>query len=115
MPVLLLGVVAFAGLGFGVASLIRSAEGVVGGRQPDRAADGVPLGLVRARPAGYPEVLQRIADVLPLTYLIDLIEAAYLEGEQLTGDLSAVAVLAAWGVAGYAVAARRFGWEPRER
>jgi hypothetical protein len=24
-------------------------------------------------------------------------------------------VLVAWGVAGYAVAARRFGWEPRER
>ena len=43
------------------------------------------------------------------------IEAAYLEGEPLTGNASAVAVLLAWGLAGYAVAARRFGWEPRER
>ena len=53
--------------------------------------------------------------MLPLTYLIDLVEAAYLNGESLTGDPKAVAVLLAWGLAGYAVAARRFGWEPRER
>jgi ABC-type multidrug transport system permease subunit len=60
-------------------------------------------------------VLQAIADVLPLTYLIDMLEAAYLHGDALTSDLGAVGVLAAWGVAGYAVAARRFGWQPRER
>jgi hypothetical protein len=60
-------------------------------------------------------VLQTIADVLPLTYLIDLIEAAYLDGEPMTSDPKAAAVLLAWGFAGYAVAARRFGWEPRER
>ncbi len=65
--------------------------------------------------SGYPQVLQTIADVLPLTYLIDLLEASYLHGEPLTDDPAAVAVLVAWGVAGYAVAARRFGWEPRER
>jgi hypothetical protein len=29
--------------------------------------------------------------------------------------LSAVAVLAAWGVGGYVVAARRFSWQPREK
>jgi ABC-2 type transport system permease protein len=63
----------------------------------------------------YPEVLQKIADVLPLTYLIDLLEAAYLHGRGLTHDLRAVGVLAAWGIAGYVIAAKRFGWQPRER
>ena len=38
-------------------------------------------------------MLQAVADVLPLTYLIDLIEAAYLRGESLVDDLGAVAVV----------------------
>ena len=114
VPVLLLGAVTFAGLGFGVASLIRSAEG-------SSAVVNLivlPMAFLSGSfgpTSGYPEILQRIADVLPLTYLIDLIETAYLEGEPLTGNPGAVAVLTAWGVAGYAVAARHFGWEPRER
>jgi ABC-2 type transport system permease protein len=114
VPVLLLGGIAFAGLGFGVASLIRSAEG-------SSAVVNLiilPMAFLSGSfgpTSGYPQVLQTVADVLPLTYLIDLIEASYLHGEPLTDDPSAVAVLVAWGVAGYAVAARRFGWEPRER
>jgi ABC-2 type transport system permease protein len=114
LPVVLLGGIAFAGLGFGVASLIRSAEG-------SSAVVNLiilPMAFLSGSfgPTGsYPEVLQAVADVLPLTYLIDLIEAAYLHGEHLTADPGAVAVLVAWGAAGYVVAARRFGWEPRER
>jgi ABC-2 type transport system permease protein len=114
VPVVLLGGVAFAGLGFGVASLIRSAEG-------SSAVVNLiilPMAFLSGSfgpTSGFPEVLQRIADVLPLTYLIDLIEGAYLSGEPLTDDPTAVAVLVAWGVAGYLVAAKRFGWEPRER
>jgi ABC-2 type transport system permease protein len=114
IPVLLLGGAVFAGLGFGVASLIRSAEG-------SSAVVNLivlPMAFLSGSfgpTSGYPELLQRIADVLPLTYLIDLTEAAYLDGESLTGDPTAVAALLAWGLVGYAVAARRFGWEPRER
>jgi len=114
VPVVLLGGVAFAGLGFGVASLIRSAEG-------SSAVVNLiilPMAFLSGSfgpTSGYPQVLQAIADVLPLTYLIDLIEGAYLSGEPLTDDPTAVAVLVAWGVGGYLVAAKRFGWEPRER
>jgi ABC-2 type transport system permease protein len=114
IPVVLLGGVAFAGLGFGIAALIRSAEG-------SSAVVNLlilPMAFLSGSfgPTGsYPDVLQAIADVLPLTYLIDMLEAAYLHGDALTSDLGAVGVLAAWGVAGYAVAARRFGWQPRER
>lgn len=114
LPVLLLGGIVFAGLGFGIASLIRSAEG-------SSAVVNLivlPMAFLSGSfgpTSGYPDVMQAIADVLPLTYLIDLTEAAYLRGDPMTADSGAVAVLAAWGLAGYAVAARRFGWEPRER
>jgi ABC-2 type transport system permease protein len=114
VPVVLVGGVAFAGLGFGAASLIRSAEG-------SSAVVNLiilPMAFLSGSfgpTSSYPDALQAIGDVLPLTYLIDLIEAAYLGGDPLTSDPTAVVVLVGWGVAGYAIAARRFGWQPRER
>ena len=112
--VLLVGVAAFAGMGFGVASLIRSDEGA--------SAVVNLIVLPMAFLSGsfgstndYPRALQAVADVLPLTYLLRLTKGAYLHGEYLTSDPTAVAVLVAWGVAGFVVAAKRFGWQPRER
>ena len=59
-----------------------------------------------------PAFLQAIADVSPLTYLLDLVRDLYIDG----GNPSAtdLAVLLAWGVGGLAVALRVFRWEPRE-
>jgi ABC-2 type transport system permease protein len=112
--VLLVGVAAFAGMGLGVASLIRSDEGA--------SAVVNLIVLPMAFLSGsfgstndYPDVLQAVSDVLPLTYLLRLTKDAFLHGEYLTGDLGGLAVLVAWGVAGYLVAARRFGWQPREK
>lgn len=114
VAVLIFGVAAFAGLGFGVASLIRSDEG----------ASAVvnlivlPMAFLSGSfgpTADYPDVLQAVADVLPLTYLLRLTRDAYLDGALPTGDLTAVAVIAAWGIVGYVVAAKRFGWQPREK
>ncbi len=109
-----LGVACFAGLGLGAASLIRSAEGV-------SAVVNVVL-LPMAFLSGsfgptdeYPAFLEAIADVLPLTYFVDVVNGIYLEGDSLFSDLRALAVVSAWGVAGLAVAARRFSWMPRER
>jgi ABC-2 type transport system permease protein len=109
-----LGVACFAGLGVGAASLIRSAEGV-------SAVVNVVL-LPMAFLSGsfgptddYPRVLDAIADVLPLTYFLDIVEGVYLEGESLLADPTAVGVVAAWGAAGLAIALRRFSWMPRER
>ena len=62
-----------------------------------------------------PRVLELLADVLPLKYLIDLVLATYVDGEPITDHLGAIGVLVAWGAAGYLVARARFGWEPRER
>lgn len=110
---IILGVACFAGIGIGAASLIRSAEGV-------SAVVNVIL-LPMAFLSGafgptteYPRVLQAIADVLPLTYFIDIVNGVYLDGESLFADPKALGIVAAWGVAGLAIALRRFSWMPRE-
>jgi ABC-2 type transport system permease protein len=114
VPVVMLGAAAFAGLGLGLTSLIRSAEGasaVVNLVVLPMAFLSGSFGSTNR----YPDVLQAVADVLPLTHLIDLVQAAYLHGDSLAEDPGAVGVVVAWGLAGLAVAVRRFAWEPRER
>jgi len=111
---IVLGVASFAGLGFGAAALIRSAEGV-------SAVVNVvilPMAFLSGSfgPTGdFPAVLQAIADVLPLTYFLDIVYGVYLGGDSLFADPKALAIVLAWGIAGVAVAARRFSWVPRER
>jgi ABC-2 type transport system permease protein len=111
---LALGAVAFAGLGLAAAALIRSAEAVA-------AVVNViilPMSFLSGsfgETDNLPRVLELVADVLPLKYLIDLVLATYVDGEAFWDHPGAIAVVAAWGAAGYAVAWRRFGWEPRER
>lgn len=108
------GTAAFAGLGLATASLIRSAEG-------SSAVVNVVL-LPMAFLSGafgsnrdFPDWLQAVADVLPLRYFIDLVQGVVLDGESIWHDPGAIAVVALWGAVGYALAARRFGWEPRGR
>jgi ABC-2 type transport system permease protein len=111
---IVLGVACFAGLGLGAAALIRSAEGV-------SAVVNVVI-LPMAFLSGsfgprrdFPPVLQAIADVLPLTYFLDVVDGVYLDGDSLFSDPTALAVVLAWGAAGLVVALRWFGWMPRER
>ncbi|HET6623145.1 MAG TPA: ABC transporter permease [Gaiellaceae bacterium] len=111
---IVLGVASFAGLGLAAAALIRSAEGV-------SAVVNVitlPMAFVSGAfgpTSSYPEFLQAIAEVLPLTYFLDLTNGVYLDGDSLFADPKALAIVVAWGVAGVAVALRRFTWVPRER
>ena len=87
---ILLGVACFAGLGVGAAALIRSAEGV-------SAAVNVVI-LPMAFLSGsfgptneFPAVLQAIADVLPLTYFLDITYGVYLAGDSFFADPTALA------------------------
>jgi ABC-2 type transport system permease protein len=111
---IVLGVASFAGLGFGAASLIRSAEGV-------SAVVNVvilPMAFLSGSfgpTADFPAPLQAIADVLPLTYFLDIVYGIYLGGHSLFADPKALAIVVAWGAAGFVVAFGRFGWTPRER
>src|SRR5215211_5245421 len=110
---LALGAASFAALGFAAASLIRSADGA-------SAVMNVVVLPMAFLSGGFgpardlPAFLDAIADVLPLTYFIDLVEAIVLDGEQAWSQPVDIAVVAAWGAAGLVVALRRFRWEPRE-
>jgi len=108
-----IGAVAFACLGVGIASLIRSAEGssaVVNVILLPMAFLTGSFGPTRH----YPRFLRAIGDVLPLKYFVDLVEGAYVHAQGFWTKPSALAVLGAWAFAGLVVALRRFRWEPRE-
>ena len=110
---LLLGSAVFAALGLAVTGLVRSAEGssaVVNAIYlPAAFVSGVFFSV-----DALPGFLQAVAEVSPLTYLLELVRAVYVDGGGLRGSLEDVAVLAAWGLGGLAVALRVFRWEPRE-
>ncbi len=110
----LLGFFCFAGMGFGAAALIRSAEGasaVVNVIILPMAFLSGGFGPTR----DFPEFLQAVADVLPLTYLVDIAQGVVYSGETISDQPRAVLVLLGWGIAGTLVAWRFFSWEPRER
>lgn len=114
LVLIVLGAGAFAALGLAASALVKS----------DNAAVAVLNGLYLPMtflsgsffsPEAFPEFLQRVADVLPLTYYIELVRRSMLEGEAVWSNPGALAVVAAWGAAGAAVALRRFRWVPLSR
>ena len=114
VPVLLVSAAAFAALGIGIASLIRSDEGA----SAIVNLVVLPMAFLSGSfgsTSGYPAFLQAVSDVLPLTYVIELVESAYIRGESLVDHPQWAAIVVAWGLAGLVVAVRWFGWEPRER
>jgi ABC-2 type transport system permease protein len=110
---IVLGAAVFAALGVAVASFIHSAEGssaVVNFIVLPMAFLSGSFGATRH----YPPFLRAIADVLPLKYLIDLVNAIYLRDKAFWTEPTAILVLLAWGIGGLVVAVLKFRWEPRE-
>ena len=110
---LALGAAAFAALGIAAAALIRSAEG------SSAAVNLVILPMAFLTGAfgptrSFPDFLQAISEILPLKHFLDVVTGIFLDEEPLWAHPLALAVVAAWGLLGVAVALRRFGWEPRE-
>jgi ABC-2 type transport system permease protein len=110
---LLLGGGAFAALGVGMACVIRRAEGASAVINAIYLPVSFLSGTFFSQRA-FPEFLQKIADVLPLTYFIDLIGVVMLEGSSIWDQPTDVAVIAGWGAAGAIVALRYFRWVPQE-
>jgi ABC-2 type transport system permease protein len=63
----------------------------------------------------FPDFLQALAALLPLSYFIELVRDVMLHGQRLWDEPTAVAVISGWGIAGLVAALRYFRWEPRER
>lgn len=60
-----------------------------------------------------PAFLKDIAEVLPLTHLIDGLSAAMVTGASFSSELSDLAVVLAWAAFGVLFAIRGFSWEAR--
>ena len=60
-----------------------------------------------------PTVVHDVAQVLPLTHLIDGLSAAMIDGEGVSQHWTALLVLALWGAVGAIFAIRGFSWEAR--
>jgi ABC-2 type transport system permease protein len=110
---LALGAAAFAGLGIAITAFIRSLEGSSAALNLIVLPAAFLSGSFGER-ENYPSVLRAIGDALPLKYLLDLVNAVYLDGKEIWDEPTAVGVLAAWGVFGIVIAVRKFRWEPRE-
>jgi ABC-2 type transport system permease protein len=108
---IVVGAAAFAALGVAITVAVRTAEGssaVVN-------AIYLPMAFISGvffSTEEMPAFLQAISEVLPLTYLLDLIRATFVAGEEFSG--SALAAVSIWGLLGLVVAVRMFRWEPRE-
>ncbi len=111
---IVIGAAVFAALGTATASVIRSAEGasaVVNFILLPMAFVSGAFGPTR----GYPAVLRAIGDVLPLTYLVKLVDAVYLHGHGVWTQPEALLILLGWGLAGLVFTIFKFRWEPQAR
>ena len=111
---IVIGAAVFAALGTATASVIRSAEG------SSAVVNFILLPMAFLSGSFGPThrlgpFLQAVAAVLPLKYLIDLVNAVYLHGKGVWTQPEDLAVLAGWGVAGLVFTIFKFRWEPRER
>jgi ABC-2 type transport system permease protein len=60
-----------------------------------------------------PAFLRDIAQALPLTHIIDGLSGAMVTGRGLADNISALLIVAVWGLAGIVLAVRGFSWEQR--
>jgi ABC-2 type transport system permease protein len=60
-----------------------------------------------------PQFIQDVAQILPLTHMIDGVSAALVTGAPLTDHVGDLAVVAAWGLFGAIFAVRGFSWQAK--
>jgi ABC-2 type transport system permease protein len=104
------GVVCFAALGVAFAHAIPNFESTAA------YTNAVFLPMIFISGVFYdvknvPAFLRDIAEALPLKHLIDGLSGAMVSGSGLGDNLSALAVIALWGVFGVYFAVRGFSWE----
>ncbi len=111
---LIVGAAAFSSLGLAMTALIRNADAapavVNGSILPLLFISAVFIPLENA-----PDWLHTLGDIFPVKHFSEALGAALNPLETGSGfELTALIVIAAWGVAGALVAVRYFSWEPRQ-
>jgi ABC-2 type transport system permease protein len=109
VALILLGALAFAGIGLLVASRARTLEAVSGLMNlvmlPMWVLSGVFFSSER-----FPDAMQPFIKALPLTTLIDALRSVMLEGTSALSIWPEVAILAGWAVVSFVLALRWFRW-----
>jgi ABC-type multidrug transport system permease subunit len=106
---ILLGTFEFAGIGLLVASRAQTIEAVSGIMNAVMLPMWIGSGIFFS-PERFPESLQPLLALLPLTPLIHALRSVMLEGTSLFGLLSEVALITAWGGVSFLLALRWFRW-----
>jgi ABC-2 type transport system permease protein len=105
----LAGTVAFGGIGLLVASRARTIEAVSGLLNLVMLPMWVVSGVFFSS-ANFPAAMQPFIQALPLTALNDALREVMLEGASLSAVAGELALLAAWGLAGFVIALQIFRW-----
>jgi len=107
--VVIVSALSFSGLGLLVASRANKIETVSGLMNvvmlPMWILSGIFFSAER-----FPDALQPFIQALPLTATIDSLRAVMLEGQPLTAQWGEFLILAAWGLASFALSLRWFRW-----
>ena len=108
--VVLLGTMAFSGLGLLASSRARTIEGVSGIMNvvmlPMFVLSGVFFSSTR-----FPDAMQPLVQALPLTALNDALRAVYNDGLPLSAVPSDLLILLAWSILPFAIALKLFRWQ----
>ena len=108
--IVVLGAIAFAGLGLLVASRSRTIEGVSGLMNLVMVPMWIGSGVFFAY-SNFPEAVQPFLRALPLTALNDALRAVLLDGAPLAATLGLLGMLAFWSVSSFGVALKIFRWD----
>jgi ABC-2 type transport system permease protein len=113
LAALVVGAAAFAAMGLGLTSAVRSAEG------SSAVVNFVylPMAIISGTffsPEKYPGFLRALADVLPLTYFTKLTRNIIVRHDHIWSQGGSLAAVLAWGVIGLIAAIRGFRWQPRD-
>ena len=104
-----LGALSFAGLALLVASRVRTIEALSGLMNLIMLPMWIVSGVFFSS-ANFPDALQPVIRVLPLTALNDALRAVLLEGQPLPAIATQVTALALWGGVSFLLAMRLFRW-----
>src|SRR5499433_3484124 len=110
MLISLIGSLAFAGIGLLIAARPRTIEGVSGLMNLVM----LPMWLLSGSffsASRFPDFLQPMIKVLPLTALNDTLRATMNDGASLGTNAAGVAILSAWGLVSFVVALKIFRWQ----
>lgn len=105
----LLGALSFAGLGVLMCSRTESSEVLSGMNNAVMLPMFVASGVFFSS-AHFPDLVQPVIKILPLTAMIDALRGVMTDGASLGSLGFEIAVLAAWGVLSSAIALRIFRW-----